>query len=575
MFAMPGGRTRPPTRQRQRAPIQIAGASINGISVAQTAAGGSSANPINGPVNLNSIAATDNVWVTGSRGSFPQNPTTVALNVAITPGGSGGGIGANGRDMYALQGVVQYTLANTDMGDRIGVVGAVHQNVSDTNAGIYAFNGGVFVDGSGAVTHAIGIEIDNAVQGASAPAYRVAFRGVAEGTFRGTTADAWGQVGASGTGNSWSNLFSFSNFWGNQPLSTSGNFFSQEGSYTFSVANIFNLPNVSVTGDILNFPNVVLSGAGNLVLSPNKANPTPNSGVLLTVSGSAGTLPTPFDGALAQIAQVDGANTIVDMSSFGTGTQNVFKMLGARGTAAAPSATQSGDVIGAFSFTGYGASQYNQTDSAYIAAIASQNFSNTASGTYLSVHTIPNGQLTSVESTRFQPSGGMSIGTATDPGVGNVLANGFINSAGGFKRVTSNFSVTSSTALTNITGLSVTLAAAGVYIIEADLFTTCNSSGGEQFGLGGTATATSILANLETFAIAGAAAYSIHFGDQITSITSFGGGANGYVTGHTVIRGLIVVNAGGTLTIQYAQNTSNAAASNVLAGSYMKVLQVS
>lgn len=138
-------------------------------------------------------------------------------------------------------------------------------------------------------------------------------------------------------------------------------------------------------------------------------------------------------------------------------------------------------------------------------------------------------------------------------------------------RVATDFSKTSDTTLANVTGLTRNVMAGEVYGVRAVLFTTSNVAGGVKVAIGGTATATSIIAEADVkdgslLATAGTtrvAALGTAMGD-VTAVT----------VARITIEGQIVVNAAGTLTIQFAQNTSNGTASTVKAGSYFELISI-
>lgn len=126
-------------------------------------------------------------------------------------------------------------------------------------------------------------------------------------------------------------------------------------------------------------------------------------------------------------------------------------------------------------------------------------------------------------------------------------------------RNTAQFDKTSDTTLANITGITRDVEAGRVYDFVATLETTSNASGGVKAAISGTATATSIT-------------YSCFTTDSGTTVqtraTALGtacGGVTAVTAATIVIRGTIVVNAAGTLTVQFAQNASNGTASSVLA----------
>jgi len=131
--------------------------------------------------------------------------------------------------------------------------------------------------------------------------------------------------------------------------------------------------------------------------------------------------------------------------------------------------------------------------------------------------------------------------------------------------VTSDFSVTSKTTLANVTGLTYTVASGGKYKFTAMLFTTCGASGGVKVAMSGSATATAIIGMVEMMG----GAYKA---TQFTALNE----AEGETAVDVGVRidGYITVNAGGTLTVQFAQNASNGTASVVKAGSWFKVEKV-
>lgn len=157
---------------------------------------------------------------------------------------------------------------------------------------------------------------------------------------------------------------------------------------------------------------------------------------------------------------------------------------------------------------------------------------------------------------------------------GGPLAQGIINSVGGFKRVTANFSKTSDTTLANITGLSVNVAAGRTYKFKAVLHASVGAAGGSKVTMAGTATATAIRNSVTGLNLNGASTAYI-FG---TSASALGGAGVGNIGGtlHRIeLEGAITVNAAGTLTVQYAQNVSDATASTVLPGSSFEVVEMS
>jgi hypothetical protein len=128
---------------------------------------------------------------------------------------------------------------------------------------------------------------------------------------------------------------------------------------------------------------------------------------------------------------------------------------------------------------------------------------------------------------------------------------------------TANFDSTADTTLNNIPGLSHTLASGGKYRFKATLFVTNNSAGGTKVAISGTATATVVKYRARFYGAGG-----VNIG-KATALDE----AEGETAGHHLaeIDGYIEVNQGGTLTVQAAQNASNATATTVLTGSWIEV----
>lgn len=138
-------------------------------------------------------------------------------------------------------------------------------------------------------------------------------------------------------------------------------------------------------------------------------------------------------------------------------------------------------------------------------------------------------------------------------------------------RVSTQFDKTDTT-LADVTGLTVDVEAGETYSFEATIRATQDFAGNCSAAIGGTATAT---------AFAASSLYSSNTSAQLSLLganpatkgaaVDFG---NAGTTGQALwIRGTITVNAGGTLTIQFAKRTASGTTSSVLVGSYFKVWQ--
>lgn len=136
----------------------------------------------------------------------------------------------------------------------------------------------------------------------------------------------------------------------------------------------------------------------------------------------------------------------------------------------------------------------------------------------------------------------------------------------GTSRVSTQFDKTNTT-LADITGLSANVIAGRTYSFDAVLFVTLDATGLGKAAIGGTATATNIAFDGWCARTAQATMLSVGFVNSMgTATTGFGVNTIKTVT----LRGTITVNAGGTLTVQFAQGSASGT-SSVLVGSTFTV----
>lgn len=178
------------------------------------------------------------------------------------------------------------------------------------------------------------------------------------------------------------------------------------------------------------------------------------------------------------------------------------------------------------------------------------------------------------DGTAFSSMGSNTAGDYADD-VGGTVERFAINEANEVARLTglicrnsAQFDKTNTT-LADVTGLSRNVSAGNVFEFEAHLFVDADVTGGSKFAISGTATATSIKYYIEllddttnTFTIV----------SRQTALAGSAGQA-GTISGRCIIRGTIVVNAAGTLTVQFAQNVASGT-SSILSNSTFKITRI-
>ena len=135
---------------------------------------------------------------------------------------------------------------------------------------------------------------------------------------------------------------------------------------------------------------------------------------------------------------------------------------------------------------------------------------------------------------------------------------------------TGNFDATSTTALANITGLTVDLTVA-TWQFEVVLFVAAGAVGGTKYAMGGTAVEdTPISVRYEIILVD----ESTNANTIVSQQTALGGsaGQSGTTAGCCKISGTIKVFTAGTLTVQFAQNVSSGTPSTVYAWSKMSAM---
>ena len=152
-----------------------------------------------------------------------------------------------------------------------------------------------------------------------------------------------------------------------------------------------------------------------------------------------GTLPSGTD---IYIVGANAANTRITQDAYGTGSYGVYTARSARGTAASPTASQSGDILSQFTGRGYGATAFAAASTGYFQLAAAENFTDTAQGTYASVFTTAIAANSPTEAFRFGPAGQFGIGAGTYGTSGYVLTSGGASTAPTWSQVSLTAGIT-------------------------------------------------------------------------------------------------------------------------------------
>jgi hypothetical protein len=132
----------------------------------------------------------------------------------------------------------------------------------------------------------------------------------------------------------------------------------------------------------------------------------------LVVTNNAATPPAPQEGTILHLVNADSNKTRVTIDSFGTNAQPNVTFRYARGTAAAPTATQAGDPIGIVYGTGYATTGFHTAAKPGMWFVATENWTDTTAGSAIYFNTVKNGTAATVERMRLTGDGNLGLGTA-------------------------------------------------------------------------------------------------------------------------------------------------------------------
>jgi hypothetical protein len=159
--------------------------------------------------------------------------------------------------------------------------------------------------------------------------------------------------------------------------------------------------------------NFGLTISGTATLPDNSTWSSSGVSALLINNGISGNT----TGSLAPLYASNTGNGIgvFDVYSGASGTAVTtaqFKFRSARGTPSSPAALNSDDYVGSIKFYGYNGSAFSG-GIAYIAAVATQNFTASAEGTAIAFFTTVNSTTSAAEAGRFDDTGYLGLGTTS------------------------------------------------------------------------------------------------------------------------------------------------------------------
>jgi hypothetical protein len=146
------------------------------------------------------------------------------------------------------------------------------------------------------------------------------------------------------------------------------------------------------------------------------ANGTITPGTKMTLNGNGDVgIGTLFPNGALEVSRT-GDDSVIVATAYTNGNDATGVFLGrtARGTQAAPTASQHGDVLGAFVGQGYGTTDFSNDVQGGVAVFAAENFTDTAHGASLVFGNTPLGGVNLNIAMALLPTGFLGIGTPPD-----------------------------------------------------------------------------------------------------------------------------------------------------------------
>lgn len=229
-----------------------------------------------GPFMYNEIDVNDDMPVTGDTRTF-------GLYMQYNTGGLNGRGGKYGGFFN-----MNHNVASVTTGDHIALVSQCTSSVSDASGGeLYSANAACFANSGCTALGVNGMEIDVKVDSGATVTRRCGMRVVNEGNSVASGLDAAYAIMSTTNGGGFKQGFALSTFFGQPGLATTGDWFGLNGAHT--IANFANCATLTVTGNILNFPNIVIAGTGAITSASRIASNSATAGIGY-VTGAGGTV---------------------------------------------------------------------------------------------------------------------------------------------------------------------------------------------------------------------------------------------------------------------------------------------
>ncbi|HUZ33442.1 MAG TPA: hypothetical protein VMV19_15255, partial [Xanthobacteraceae bacterium] len=203
-----------------------------------------------------------------------------------------------------------------------------------------------------------------------------------------------------------------------------------------------NVEAMSIYAGVVVGPGTTDPGTGNLTVGGSIGIGTAAPTAPLTITTQTAALPTPVTGTQIHLIASNSAQSNIQWNAYASsGNFYFYRADGGLGTEAALAA---GETIGAIGWRGYNGSAYATVSNAQILVATAGAWSGTNTGTILELQATPTGSTS--RATVVQISGGVWIGSGSDPGAGNlavagaqqigsptggILGSGTLNVAGG------------------------------------------------------------------------------------------------------------------------------------------------